>query len=105
MVTAIETAQLRACSGQTQGFGTTPGEALNALMARLPNRDVSTPIVILPFNRSDAFFTSTQQVRLQELKGLHETRTPAENDELENLIAAAFDATIARTQAIQNVKA
>ena len=62
-----ENAQFRAMAGAKQGFGVTPQEALNALMAVLP-ADATTPIVIWPYNRGDVYFTSAQQTRLQELK-------------------------------------
>lgn len=39
------TAKFRATAGQEQEFGTTPQEALNALMQRLPP-DTPAPIVI-----------------------------------------------------------
>jgi hypothetical protein len=98
-----ETARFRACSGDRQGFGATPQEALNALTDHLPN-DAMTPIVIWPYNRGDAFFTEAQQARLQELKARQESLNPTEREELEHLVEAAFEATIARTQTLQNVK-
>lgn len=67
-------------------------------MQRLPDA-ATTPIVIWPYNRGDAFFSEAQQARLQELKRRRETLTEAERAELEGLITAAFDATIARTSA------
>jgi hypothetical protein len=98
-----DTAKFRATTGTEQGFGTTPQEALAALIQRLSN-DTSMPIIIWPYNRGDAFFTEAQQARLQELKRRQENLTPEEHAELEGLIAAAFDATIARTQALPLVK-
>jgi|GEM_PF-1755327 2-oxoglutarate dehydrogenase complex, dehydrogenase (E1) component, and related enzymes len=101
----IETARFRASSGQTQGFGTTPQEALQALLSRLPNpAAVSTPIIIWPFNQGDSFFSDAQQARLQELKARRNSLSPTEQEELERLVEAAFDATVARTQSLQNVK-
>ena len=99
----LETARFRATGGTLQGFGATPQEALAALMQCLP-ADVDTPIVIWPYNRGDAFFTDAQQGRLQELKGRRETLTAEERAELEELVAATFDATVARTQALPVVK-
>lgn len=98
-----ETAQFRATSGDFQGFGGTPQEALNALLSRL-NGDAPTPIVIWPYNRGDVFFSATQQARLQELKSRRETLTEAERQEWECLAEATFEASIARTQAINPVK-
>jgi hypothetical protein len=99
----LENAQFRATAGTVQGFGATPREALDSLMTHLSG-DAPTPIVIWPFNRSDTFFTETQQTRLQELKGRLATLTEAERNELEQLVEASFDATIARTQATQPAK-
>lgn len=99
----MEDAQFRACAGEIQEFGRTPLEALTALMSRLPE-DTSTPIVIWPFNRGDAFFTDAQQARLRELKTRREPLTQSEQAELEQLVATSFKATIARAQVIQRVK-
>lgn len=99
-----EAAQFRACAGAAQGFGATPAEALNALMIYLAS-DAPTPIVIWPYNRGDAFFSHEQQRRLQELKARGEAQTPEEKTELEGLIEESFEATVARTQTIQSVKA
>ena len=72
-------------------------------MQSLPDA-VSVPIVIWPYNRGDAFFTKGQQARLQELQQRHNAWTAEEHAELEELIAAAFDATIARTPALPAAK-
>ena len=97
-----DSASFRATAGSLQGFGATPQEALAALMQRLAS-DADTPIIIWPYNRGDAFFSEAQQARLKELKG-EESLTAAEREELEELVAAAFDATVARTQALPLVK-
>lgn len=47
----------------------------------------------------DVYFSDAQQARLQELKSCQETLTVEERTELDGLIEAAFDATIARTKA------
>jgi hypothetical protein len=91
--------KFRATAGTFQGCGTTPQEALAELIRRLPD-GADLPIVIWPHNRGDAFFSELQQARLQELKGRREALTPEEQAELEDLIAAAFDATVARTQSL-----
>jgi hypothetical protein len=93
----------RATSGVQQAWGSTPQEALNALMLRL-SQDAPAPIVIWPYNRGDAFFTEAQQTRLQELKSRRDTLTPEERAEWEQLVEASFDATIARTQALPLAK-
>lgn len=98
-----EMAQFRATAGNEQEFGATPQEALNALMARLPD-DVPTPIVIWPYNRGDAFFSAEQQARLQHLKGRRDKLTEAEREEWERLVEASLDATISRTQSMPVVK-
>lgn len=90
-------AKFRATTGAKQAFGATPQDALAALMKQTVN-DALSPIVIWPFNLGDTYFTDTQQARLQELKSRLETLTADEHAELEGLIAAAFDATIARTR-------
>jgi hypothetical protein len=72
-------------------------------MQQLPD-SASTPIVIWPYNEGDPFFTEEQQARLQALKRRQELLTPEERAELEELIAASFEATVARTQAVPFVK-
>ena len=99
MTTAIAAeVQFRACAGESQGFGGTPAEALNDLLGKLSGEPL--PIVIWPYNQEDRFFREEQQVRLKELKSRRDALTPAERVELEGLIEASFDATIARTQAM-----
>jgi hypothetical protein len=98
-----DTAKFRATTGPKEAFGATPQEALNALMQHLSG-DAFSPIVIWPYNLGDSYFTDAQQARLQELKGRRETLTVEERAELEGLIEAAFDATIARTKALTPVK-
>ena len=65
-------AKFRATTGPAQGFGTTPQEALMALMQGVSGSDTPLPIVIWPYNRGDAFFTDAQQARMQDLKGRRE---------------------------------
>lgn len=99
----MQNAQFRAISGNREALGKTPQEALNSLTALLAT-DVSTPIVILPFNRGDIYFTQAQQDRLQELKGRQETLSESEEAELDALVEASFGASLARMQAVQPVK-
>lgn len=99
-----EKTRFRACAGESQEFGETPQEALNALMTRLAAVP-STPIIIWPYNQGDAFFTDAQQARLRELKARRESLNEGETEELEQLVEAAFNATVARTQTLRNVKA
>lgn len=98
-----DSAKFRATTGPKEAFGTTPQEALNALMQHLSD-DAFSPIVIWPYNLGDAYFSDAQQARLQELKSRQETLTVEERTELEGLIEASFDATIARTKALTPVK-
>ena len=99
----LDNAKFRATTGPKEGFGTTPQEALNALMQHLSG-DAFSPIVIWPYNLGDAYFSDAQQARLQELKNRQETLAVEERMELEGLIEASFDATIARTKALTPVK-
>jgi hypothetical protein len=98
----LETAQFRATSGSEQAFGVTPEEAVHELMAKI--KDVDRPIIIWPYNRGDAFFSDAQQARLRELRDRLESLSKEERQELEQLVEASFDATIARTQAPPFVK-
>ena len=97
-----QTAQFRATSGDFQGFGVTPQEALNALLSRL-NGEAPTPIVIWPYNRSDVFFSAEQQARLQDLKNRRDTLTEAERQEWECLAEATVEASTARVRAINPI--
>jgi hypothetical protein len=99
----IEHAQFRATAGKAQGLGATPRDALDSLMARLDGAP-ETPIVIWPFNRGDKFFTDAQQQRLNDLRNRVDTLTSDERAELEQLVEASFDATIARAAAFQSNK-
>lgn len=99
----LANAKFRATTGSIEAFGTTPQDALNALMQHLSGSAFS-PITIWPYNQGDAYFTDAQQARLQELKGRRETLTADERAELEGLIEAALDATIARAKALAPVK-
>lgn len=98
-----QTAHYRVMAGNEQDFGATPQEALNALMTRTSGK-APTPIVILPYNQGDAFFTQEQQNRLLELRDRRETLTEAEKQEWEQLVEASFEATITRTQSLPIVK-
>jgi hypothetical protein len=103
MIQKMESAQFRAVSGNYHGFGVTPQEAVGDLMAMLPG-DPPTAIVVWPFNRGDAFFTGTQIARLRELRQRRETLIVDEYHELERLVEASFEATIARVQSLPTLK-
>ncbi|MDQ2799286.1 MAG: hypothetical protein M3Y13_06550 [Armatimonadota bacterium] len=98
-----ENAHFRATTGAKEAFGTTPQKALAALMPHLSG-DAFSPIIIWSFNQGDAYFTNGQQARMQELKGRRDTLTAEEYAELEGLIEAALDATIARTKSLMPAK-
>ncbi len=98
---AMETAQFCATVGRSQGLGRTPGEALSNLLGHLGDV-VPTPIVIWPYKRGDEYWSEVQQQRLLDLRSRMETLTAPEREEWERLVEMSFDATIARTQAVQN---
>ncbi len=98
-----DTAQFRATVGKRQGLGRTPGEAVNNFLGHFGDA-IHTPIVIWPYNRGDEYWSEAQQQRLLDLRSRSETLTLAEREEWEKLVEASFDATIARTQAVQSSK-
>jgi hypothetical protein len=100
-IETIEAAQYRATVGKNQGLGSTPGEALSNLLGHLGDV-VPTPIVIWPYNRGDKYWSEAQQQRLLDLRSRMETLTVAEREEWEILVEMSFDATVARTQAVQS---
>lgn len=95
--------RFRATAGTHQAFGKTPQQALAALM-RCMSGAALVPIIIWPYNQGDAYFTEGQQARLQSLRQRQEALTAEERAKLEELIAAAFDASVARTKALPIVK-
>lgn len=95
----LANAKFRATTGTTEAFGTTSQEALDALIQRLSG-DSFSPIFIWPYNLGDAYFTDAQQAKLQDLKSRQETLIAEEHAEWEELIGAALDAAVARTQAV-----
>ena len=102
-MTLQENAKFRATTGVKEAFGTTPQEALNALMQHLSGNAFS-PIIIWPYNQGDAYFTDAQQARLNALKSRREALTADEYAELEGLIEAALDATVAQTKSLTPMK-
>jgi len=97
----METAQFCATVGKNRGLGRTPSEAVNDLLGRLGDA-IPTPIVIWPYNRGDGYWSEAQQQRLLDLRSRMETLTAAEREEWDRLVEMSFDATIARTQAMQS---
>ena len=117
MITAIEIIReqqdaqqtvYRAIKGDQQATSTTPGRALDTLERMLAvqgkEEDEGTLIIVQRF-RPDAFFTAEQQTRLQELMShFHAARdtgqdlSPAEKQELEQLVDAEWQAALAELQ-------
>ena len=89
----------RAISGHRQSVGHTMGEALDALTADWGD-DVEETAVLIQRFRPDAYVTEEQHSRMQDLLARRATLTAAERAELESLIDAELDATVARTDAL-----
>jgi hypothetical protein len=90
----------RASSGNSQGIGPSPGDALSELMRKIDSTPTD-PIIIWPYKRGDKFFTDSQQQRLEHLKSNRQNLTSDEIAELENLVRASFEATIARSHSLK----
>jgi hypothetical protein len=88
----------RAVSAGHTSTGTTPGEALDSLLAQ-PGFDISSAVLIRPF-AADEFFTQEQHDRMQDLLARRESLTDSENEELDALIDAELDATVRRTASL-----
>jgi hypothetical protein len=93
----------RAIAGEKHAQGKTAGEALDALTSQLSADEAST-LVIVQSLRPDRFFTDIQQQRLAALmarwREQGNTLPPAEQAELEALIAAELRASAARASAL-----
>jgi len=88
--------QFRAIAGDRECLGKTMGEALDALTAEWGDSVQETVVLIQRF-QPDQYFTQAQHERLQALLARRSTLTPEERTELEALIDAEVDATVART--------
>lgn len=89
-------ARFIAVAGERRSQGRTMGEALDALAADWG--DETTPIAVFIHRfQPDEHFTQAQFVRMQDLLGRRATLTPEERNELEALVDAELDATVART--------
>ena len=73
------------------------GEALDALTADWGD-DIQETAVFIQRLQPDAYFTAVQYCRMQELLAHRATLTAEERAELESLIDAELDATVARTE-------
>lgn len=99
--------RFRALSGSRQSFGSTPGEALDALRALL-KEDETTSLYVIQEMQPDHFFTESQTRRLSELMQRvreSEERTDAdltieERAELESLIEAELQASALRSASL-----
>jgi hypothetical protein len=91
--------RFRAIAGNRQSVGRTMGEALDALMADCGD-DVQETAVLIQRFRPDAYFTEAQVQRMQDLLARRATLTREERKELEALIDAELDATVARTDSL-----
>lgn len=101
----------RAISGVQQATGSTPGQALDMLEKELATQELgesSDTVIIVQRFRPDNFFTTDQQLRLQDLmdqfhqvNALGEELTPTERQELETLVDAEWNAAIERAEAIR----
>ena len=100
----------RAIRGDRQAAGTTPGQALDTLERMLAvqgGEGGEGMLVIVQRFRPDAFFTARQQARLQELMSRFHAAgntaqdlSPEEQQELEHLVDAEWQAAIERGAAI-----
>ena len=72
------------------------GEALDALTAEWGD-DVQETVVLIQRFQPDQYFTQAQYDRMQALLARRSTLTSEERRELESLIDAEVDATVART--------
>jgi hypothetical protein len=72
------------------------GQALDALTADWGDAVPEAAIIIQKFE-PDEFFTEAQQHRKQELMARRKKLSPAERAELEAILDAELDATVART--------
>jgi hypothetical protein len=91
--------RFRAVAGNRQSVGRTMGEALDALTADWGD-DVQETAVLIQRFQPDAYFTEVQHARMQELLAGRDALTPEERAELEALIDAELDATVARTESL-----
>lgn len=96
----------RAVAGKAQSVGQTAGQALDALTAKLDEKETGT-LIIVQHLRADDFFTAQQRQRLEKLMGCWRAARadgaslPAEEQaELEALVEAEVHAAGARAAAL-----
>jgi hypothetical protein len=88
--------RFRTIAGDRQSVGRTMGEALDALVADWPD-DVQETAVLIQRFQPDMHFAEAQDQRARELLARRAALSPAERGELEALVDAELDATVART--------
>lgn len=94
-----EEPRFRAIAGHRQSTGRTMGEALDSLVAEW-GEDLPEAAVLIQRFQPDVHFTEAQHQRMQELLTRRTSLNPSERTELETLIDAELDATVARTDAL-----
>ena len=92
--------RFRAVAGSHQAVGRTMGEALDALTADWGDDIQETAVLIQRF-QPDAYFTTAQYCRMQELLARRATLTAEERTKLEAIIDAELDATVARAESLR----
>ena len=88
--------RFRAVAGGRQSTGRTMGEALDALTADWGD-DIQEATILIQRFKPDEYFTADQYHRMQELLARRDSLTSGERAELESLVDAELEATIART--------
>lgn len=97
--------KFRAVSGDDFSYGTTVGEALDALTEHISDKE--NPVIFIQDFRPDKFFTEAQQQRMSEL--MQKWRTARDNNqefpteeqtELENLIKIELIGSAKRSEKI-----
>src|SRR5215831_16366094 len=91
--------RFRAIAGNRQAVGRTMGEALDVLTADW-GKNIQEAAVLIQRFQPDAYFTEAQYGCMQELLARRATLTVEERADLEALIDAELDATIARTESL-----
>jgi hypothetical protein len=88
-----------AVAGDRQSVGRTMGEALDALTADWGD-EIQGAVVLIPRFGPDEYFTGEQYRQMQELLSRRASLTAEERKELEALIDAELDGTVARTDSL-----
>ncbi len=88
----------RAVAGGQSSVGSTPGEALDRLLAVLGS-DVPLSLYVITKDRGDAFFSEAQYQRMRSLldrRNAGDTLTETEQNDLESLVEAELHAAMQR---------